>query len=374
MFDLHNEGVRKVWSERHRMPMIIAANARLVLLNRELSEGVTFRQYYENPQTMLEIQCRFRDYYRHNIYADHEMGLPAGGWDVNVDFQNDTECGWLGAEVQFAENNVPFTVPFLDDDKKNMLFERGIPGTFDGLMGKIKEYYEYFCTQKANGFTYRDLPLANIGMPGGGTDGPMTLACMLRGTENFCVDLYEDTEYALNLLDFLTEAAILRIKGIRRYFGQPEVTQSFGFADDSIALLSCDDYRELILPYHKKLVAALSDGSGKNGIHLCGDASRHFKTIRDELNVYSFDTGFPIDFAKTVKELGPDVTVMGGVHVHLLQLGSADAVAAETKRIIDEVKPLTRNFIMREANNLAPNTPPENIKAMYDTVLREGEY
>ncbi len=372
MFSEHNAEVEKVWRTRYRIPMVISANARMVLLNKNFNENISFKDYYSSPLTMLYMQCKFKEYLRHYVYADHEMGMPVNGWDVNVDFQNDTECGWLGAEVKFSDNNVPFTIPFLNDDNKNMFFEKGIPDTFGGLMGKIREYYDFFCDQKQKGYTYKNLPLNAIGMPGLGTDGPMTLACMLRGTENFCIDLYEDTGYALKLLDFLTEASIKRIKSLRKFFGAPEITHSMGFADDSISLLSCDDYRDLILPYHKKLLNSLSDNTEKNSIHLCGDASRHFKLIKDELNVNSYDTGFPINFTSVINELGPDVTISGGVHVNLLHGGTKEDVINKTKEILNEVKYKTKNFIIKEANNLSPNTPHENIKAMYDTVLSEG--
>ena len=60
--------------------------------------------------------------------------------------------------------------------------------------------------------------------------------------------------------------------------------------------------------------------------------------------------------------------------VSTLQSGTLQEVAEETKRIIDEVKPLTKFFTMISANNLSPCTPVENIAAMYDTVREYGVY
>ena len=62
------------------------------------------------------------------------------------------------------------------------------------------------------------------------------------------------------------------------------------------------------------------------------------------------------------------------VYVDLLLGGTPQQVETETRRIIGEVKPVTRRFIMREANNLAPCTPPENIAAMYEAVRQYGVY
>lgn len=41
---------------------------------------------------------------------------------------------------------------------------------------------------------------------------------------------------------------------------------------------------------------------------------------------------------------------------------------------MDEVMPYTDRFVMREANNLSPCTPFENIYAMYQTVREYGWY
>ena len=358
-----------------RIPMILWLNPRMVILDEKYSGGVTFEKYYNDPQVMLETQLKFRRFEACDVVYDHIMGIPEHGWNLYPDFQNDLECGWFGAEVQYSDNAVPFTVPLLrDDSKKDMLFKKGIPDLFSGLLGKALDYYNYFIGKKNEGFTYEGKPISSVHFSGMGNDGIMTVACMLRGTTEFCIDLYEDTVYALELLSYITEAAIFRIKGLCKYFGQPEITPSFGLADDSIQLLSCDDYERFILPFHKKLIKELTDGSGKNSIHLCGDATHHFKKIQDELNVYSFDTGFPINFTKTLGALSPETQMNGCVHVDTLLRGTPDEIEQAVKNICGEVKPLSKKFIIREANNLSPGTPLENISAMYDAVKKYGRF
>ena len=379
-FERHNEEVNNVWEPYHngnpvRIPMILGMNPRMVILDEKYSDGVAFEKYYNSPRIMLETQLKFRKFESCEVVYDHIMGIPEHGWQIYPDFQNDIECGWFGAEVKYSGNAVPFTIPFLkDDNKKDMIFKKGIPELFNGLLGKALEFYHYFTEKKNEGFTYESKPLHSIWFPGMGTDGPMTVACMLRGTTEFCIDLYEDTEYALELLDYITEAAIFRIKGLRKYFGQPEITPSLGFADDSIQLLSCEDYEKFILPFHKKIINGLTDGTGRNSIHLCGDATRHFKKIQDELNVYSFDTGFPINFKTTLEKLSSETQISGGVHVGILLGGTPDEIKETVKRICDEVKPVSKKFIMREANNLSPKTPLENINAMYEAVKEFGRF
>ena len=74
------------------------------------------------------------------------------------------------------------------------------------------------------------------------------------------------------------------------------------------------------------------------------------------------------------RELGPAVQIQGGPTAALLLSGSREEVAGETVRIIRAVKDVTRRFVLRDANNVSPGTPLENIRVMYDKVREEGVY
>ena len=70
----------------------------------------------------------------------------------------------------------------------------------------------------------------------------------------------------------------------------------FGFADDSVAMISTAMYREHVLPYHRRLCDAFSSPTQLRGIHLCGDATRHFhkeRMCRETLAVYRELAGSP---------------------------------------------------------------------------------
>ena len=378
-FTEHNNEVREVWKAYNegnpvRIPMILGINPRVWLLDNKLNtDKITFEKYSTDPDTMIDIQLKNEYYIRHNIYADHEMGMPENGFHAYVDYQNYFEAGWYGAKIIYPPGNSPTNEILLNDDNKNILFEKGFPDPFGNSYVKALEMYEYM-QSRINKKEYKGCPLTGVGLPAFYTDGPMTNACNIRGATEFCIDIYEDPEYAERLLDYITDATIMRIKAWNKRYGNREIGDSFGFADDSVQLLSSDMYRDLILPRHKRLIKELSTGKYRNSIHLCGDATRHFKMIRDELNVYSFDTGYPVKHGELVRELGEDVQIYGGVHVGALLHGNKDTVIKETKRIMDEVKPYTKKFIMREANNLSPCTPLENLKAMYETVKTFGKY
>lgn len=372
-YNKHNEEVKQVWDSFYagdpiRVPMILGVNPRVLLCNPMYNpKGISFEEYWNDPDVMLRVQLEFAYYRDHFLFYDHYMGLPNEWW-IGVDPQNFGEAAWLGAPLKFIPGDTPDTTVPLNDDNREMLFEKGIPDPFSGVMGRIRDYYEYFNNGK---HTFMGRPVkAGGGMLG--TDGPMTIACSLRGATEFCIELYEDPDYAMQLLEFITEATIQRIRAWRNYYGVGTPDAMY-IADDSIALLSVRDYERFILPFHKRIISELTTGKGSNQIHLCGDATRHFKTIRDELNVGYFDTGFPVKHGELCKELG-NVIINGGPKVDILKDGSAEDIANETKRILDEVLPVSKTFVMRDANNVAPGTSPENIQVMYDTVKKYGVY
>ena len=375
-YESHNIESNRIWetfwnNKPIRMPMMIGCNPRILLLNPKINtKGITFREYSEDKDVMLNTYCWYDYYRRHYIPRDAQMGMP-DAWTVEVDLQNYHETVWLGSEIEYTDNSVPAASVSLNDDNKEKLFQNGIPNPFSGIYKRGIEFYDYFNERKTD-YTFMDRKLGNIGMFGLGTDGPFTLCCNLRGTDKFCMDLYLDSEYALELLDFVTTAAIARIKAFRKYAGQPEKTSTIFLADDSIVLIGIDTYKEFVLPFHKRIVEELTDNSFPHLMHLCGDATRFFPLMHEELNISYFDTGYPIDFANITKEMGSDVCIQGGVKVDILLNESREKVIEETKRIIDEVKPNTNKFIMREANNLPPCVPEENLWAMYETVKKFG--
>jgi uroporphyrinogen-III decarboxylase len=374
-FARHNEEVRAMWAaynaaKPYRIPIVLGTNMRFFMFNPDANpDALDFRTYTEDPDVMFDAQLRFARWCRFNLLQDSELGLP-DKWIVSVNFQNFYEAAWFGCEIEYFGDQVPDTRPAFADAPEKVM-ERGLPDPFGGLMGRALEYDEYFKTRAAREEFLRRPIEAPVPWCGCGTDGPMTVACNLFGPEFVCMAMAAEPERIARLLAFITEATIGRMKAWRQRGGIPVPQDAFGFADDSIALISAEMYREHVLPHHRRLLAALASDTPRS-IHLCGDATRHFRTIRDELNVQSFDTGFPVDFGRLREELGTQVRLQGGPHVELLRTATPHKVRQETTRILQTGILDGGFFVLREGNNLAPYTPLENTEAMYDVGRQLG--
>jgi uroporphyrinogen-III decarboxylase len=376
-FDRHNAEVRELWASFNawkpaaRIPIILGANTRYYMFNKGANpDGMDFRRYSENPDVMFDTQLRFQRWSRFNLLQDAELGLPEK-WTLAPDFQNYHEAAWFGCRIHYFQDQVPDTMPDFADAPERVM-EKGIPDPFGGLMARVLAYWEHY-QRRAAKETFLGRPIEAIPpWPGSFSDGPMTVACNLFSAEFVCETMADDPDRFHRLMDFVTEAMIRRMTAWRKLAGTPVPQDGFFFADDSIALISPAMYREHILPYHRRLCEALSTSAPRT-VHLCGDATRHFRTLRDELNVQSFDTGFPVDFGALRRELGPGVRIQGGPHVHFLMQASPAEVREEVRRIAQTGAFQGGFFVLREGNNLAPGTPLENTEALYHAGREFGQ-
>ncbi len=377
----HNAEVKEVWDAYHRgeplrVPIVFGINPRYTMLRPDANpDGITFEEMFTDPDKMLQRQLEHEHWILHHLPQDRAMGLPAQGWHVTPSFQNTYEAAWFGCPWVFHGDMVPDTLPILaDEDSKRKLFDQGLPDPYeDGSMKKMWEFREVFLQRQAEGYEFSGRPIAGVGVAAMGTDGPVTTACNLRGATEFFCDLLLDPDYAQELLAYVTEATIQRIQAYRKQLGHALTTPGWGYADDSVALLSVEVFRDCVMPHHRKLLETFSEG-GPNSIHLCGDATHLFCTLRDELNIRSFDTGFPIDHGALRDLLGDDIQIQGGPSVPFLVEATPEEVRSEVRRILSSGVTRGGKFILREGNNLAPEVPLENAVMLYEAGREFGRY
>lgn len=366
-FGAHNAEVLECWAayqsrRPYRIPAIVGINTRFYMLHPEANpDGLDHRAYSEDPDAMFDAQLRFQRWNRFNVLQDWELGLP-DVWRISVDLQNYYDAAWLGCQVEYLPNEVPDTRPIFADAPERLM-EHGIPDPFGGVMARGLEFYEHFLDRAARE-SYLGRPI-EINPPwfGTGTDGVMTCACNLFGPTFVCETMAAEPDRLAILLGFITNSLLEKMAAWRKRVEIAFPADGFVMADDSIALISTRMFRDHVLP----LVRRICDTFGtmtERGIHLCGDSTRHFPLLCEELGIQMFDTGFPVDFGRLRAELGPDIRIQGGPHVELMRTGTPGQVYAESRRILESGVLEGGLFVLREGNNLAPGTPLENTEAM----------
>ena len=368
-----------LWNDYHarrhaRVPTTLWTNTRIVLLDpRFNSDGLGFEQVFSDARAMLVAWLRMEYVLRmrHHLFCDRPTNLPER-WLAGVSFLNVYETAALGAPIEYRTNQVPDTRPMLDDDHKHAVFELDIDHPLELALYKRGIELTHAMRKIAARATFFGRPIDVAPYAELGSDGPLTVAMNLRGPA-ILTDLLRDPDYATCLFDFIVTAGLKRRAAFLEYWNLPEPDEIW-FADDSIAMLSNRQYRELVLPHHRTWYDTIDPHHQKRrSMHLCGDATRHFRTIRDELGVESFDTGFPVDFATLRRELGPDVELLGGVEVPKLLDGSPEEVYHRAETILKSGVLEGGRFILRDANNLPPGVPWANLAAMYRAAFDFGQ-
>jgi uroporphyrinogen-III decarboxylase len=289
-----------------------------------------------------------------------------------VDTQNVYDSAYFGAPVEFRDGQVPDVSRILEGADRERIFSVDLDRPMDNPFVRecLRRHEEL--TRAADGVGFHNVRLG-VAPVVWGFDGPLTVATNLRGSE-FYLDLADDPDYATRAMEFITRGVIIRNRAMRRHFGLKAFDGPSGsIADDSVELISTEMYRRMVLPHHRTYLSQWSV-EGPHSMHLCGDATRHFRLIRDELHVNSFDTGFPVDHGALRKALGPGVVIQGGPEVTLLRDGMPEAVYERTRGILQSGVMEGGRFILREANNLPPGCPAENLAAMYRACLEHGRY
>ncbi len=365
-----------------RVPLTWGHNSRIVVLNPELNtEGYTYEQMHTDPRALLAMLPRWREFSA-TVLADTNdtmKELPPT-WILWVENHNIYDGAYFGAhfggKVMFLDGQVPSIEPFLGEDDIDafLAFDFSSRPLENPWIVERMAFREEL-VKAAQGWSY-------LGRPGEvvpftlNFDGPLTVATIIFGVAIFTL-MASDPDKARALLLHITRAAIARNRALNKLAGFPERSDSGSLADDSIQLISAKMLEEIVLPAHTlwyNETSTTTPADRRRFIHLCGDATRHFRFLRDRLGIYSFDTGFPVDHGALRRELGPDVHISGGPHVDLLRHGTPNQCYVAARDILRSGVKAGGRFVLREGNNLPPCVPLDNLRAVYAACLEFGWY
>ncbi len=142
-------------------------------------------------------------------------------------------------------------------------------------------------------------------------------------------------------------------------------------------MISPDHWRRLIKPHLARVFGVGIDAGLPVAYHCCGG----LRPIIPDLVEIGLDvlnpvqTGCPgMELSELKREFGKDITFMGGVDTQeLVPYAGADEVRRETGRIIELMSGDGGGYILAASHTVPPETPIENIFALYDAagVTRE---
>lgn len=223
------------------------------------------------------------------------------------------ETADFGTVLDFPEDDLPHPkqvlLPNIEDVENLQLFD---PWKSTRILDRIHAI-QLFKEQKGD-----EYPIL------GWVEGPLAEASDLRGINESLVDIIDEDNEELfhQLLEKCTQQAIICAKA------QVEAgAHIIGMGDAAASLISRDLYRDILLPYEKRIVKAIQEAGGIARLHICGDINRILEDIV-ELELDIVDIDWMVDM-KRACEIFDGVSVVNG---------NVDPVAIMLNGTVNDVK------------------------------------
>ena len=210
----------------------------------------------------------------------------------------------------------------------------------------------------------------HVHIMGRADQGAFDLLCLLRGPQEFMMDLLtEDEDVILHALEYANEVHI-RFARAQLMAGAHSTSMGDSYAGPN--LVSPDLYRKFAFPFEIEVVKAVSDLPGAYSIHICGDVTKILKEM-GETGAKILELDWQVDMGEARSIIPKETVLMGNVDPSdPLVLGTPEDVLAKSKYIIESTK--GKGLILSSGCAMGSNTKPENVQALTDAAKLYGTY
>ena len=192
--------------------------------------------------------------------------------------------------------------------------------------------------------------------------GPFTEGYMAMGFERFFLRLRDDPAFIHRLLEARTEYCIaLFQKAIE--MGAELLVLGDDAAHREAPMISPRSWREFILPYHRRIVAALSvpviwhsDGNVESLLPMAIEAGF--------AGIHGLEPAAGIDLARVKREFGRDLVLIGNIDVSVLFGTDLNATRREVDRCLEQGTP-GGGYMLATCNSIFSGMNPTAVAEMF---------
>jgi uroporphyrinogen decarboxylase len=314
-------------------------------------DGQSIEEYCTNPVRAIQAMMNYYERYQPDVVLAYN------------DLAKEAEA--FGCKVKYSDYVVPSIEGHLLEDKANL--------------AKIKMPDPY-ATARLPGFLEQCEALVKAAPPaamGAVAVGPWTIAMLLRNPEMMLLDTFEDKQFIHDVMRVTTDFC----KAWGDAIVKTKIGLSFSEPTASISLVSPDNYREFIAPYHKELVDHFKAKKVGLTTHICGTTYPIFEDIIGcGFTTVSFDLDQQADPKLHVDQLTRFMEVAKG---RAVAIGNVDAtkfekttkaeMEADVRRCIDSAARHS-GFILSTSCEIPPRSDPEIVKWFMDAAHDFGRY
>ena len=315
-------------------------------------DGLSIEEYCTNPSRAIPAMLNYHERYQPDVVLAYN------------DLAKEAEA--FGCRVKYSDYVVPSIDQHVLQDDKGALARLPMPDPYK--------------TARLPGFLEQCTALVGAKLPtatGAVAVGPWTIAMLLRNPETMLLDTFEDPQFIHDVMRVTTEFcrqwgdAIVKT-GIGLSFSEPTA---------SISLISPDNYREFIAPYHKELVDHFKARKVGVTTHICGTTYPIFEDlVQVGFSTVSFDLDQQADPGLHVDQLARFVDVargravaIGNVDATRFERTTQDAMVADVRRCVDTAARHS-GFILSTSCEIPPRSDPDAVQWFMDAAREYGRY
>lgn len=192
----------------------------------------------------------------------------------------------------------------------------------------------------------------------------------LRGMEKTLLEMILNAELTQEMLRRTTDFSVALSKAACERFEFDWLWLGDDAAGQQSMLMSPDTWRQMVKPLLKRN----ADVGRTHGLYVAFHSCGAIRPIISDLIEIGIDVLNPVqcncpgmDPLELKKEFGCDLAFMGGVDTQgVLPHGTADEVRAATAELLEGMTTDGGGYILAASHTVPPETPDDNIFAMYD--------
>jgi MtaA/CmuA family methyltransferase len=315
-------------------------------------DGLSIEEYCTNVPKAITAMLNYYERYGPDVVLAYN------------DLAKEAEA--FGCRVKYSDWVVPSIDAHVLDEDKGKLAAIPMPDPYR--------------TARLPGFLEQCEALVKAKLPaatGAVAVGPWTIAMLMRNPETMLLDTFEDPEFIHALMRVTTDFCKIWGDAIAK----TGIGLSFSEPTASISLISPDNYRDFIAPYHKDLVEHFKAKKVGVTTHICGTTYPIYEDlIQCGFTTISFDLDQQADPTLYVDQLDRFMQVargravaIGNVDATRFEKTSKEVMRADVKRCIDTAARQSA-FILSTSCEIPPRSDPEAVRWFMDAAHEYGRY
>jgi MtaA/CmuA family methyltransferase len=315
-------------------------------------DGLSIEEYCTNVPKAIKAMLNYYERYQPDVVLAYN------------DLAKEAEA--FGCRVKYSDYVVPSIDQHVLHDDKGKLARLAMPDPYK--------------TARLPGFLEQCEALVKAKPPtaiGAVAVGPWTIAMLLRNPETMLLDTFEDPQFIHDLMRVATDFCKLWGDAIAK----TGIGLSFSEPTASISLISPDNYREFVAPYHKELVDHFKAKKVGVTTHICGTTYPIYEDLlRCGFTTVSFDLDQQADPKLYVDQLTRFMEVskgravaIGNVDATKFERSTKEAMVADVRRCIDAAARHSA-FILSTSCEIPPRSDAEIVKWFMDAAREYGRY